>query len=216
MSAWLADSFVRDFGVSHKKVYPVGAGINLPRINSTANNDPSRPKILFVGKDFRRKGGFTLLEAFHYVRKKIRNAELVIAGPHLEKPPEGVTCVGYIDKRSDSGIDKLLNLYSSASIFVLPSLYEPFGIAFAEAMAHRLPCIGTHNCAMPEIIDNGENGYLVDANNSRQLSQRIISLLEDEPLREQMAESAFRKYLNNYRWELVTSRIITILNNGSA
>jgi glycosyltransferase involved in cell wall biosynthesis len=216
MSKWLADSFTRDFNVSHKKLHPVGAGINLPYIASPGNRDPERPRVLFVGKDFRRKGGFTLLEAFIQVRKKIKNAELVIAGPRLENLPDGVTCAGYIDKRSDGGIEKLLNLYSGASMFVLPSLYEPFGIALAEAMAHKLPCIGALTCAMPEIIDDGENGYLVEPGNCNDLANRIITLLSDESMRLEMGESAFSKYNNNYRWNLVTRRITSILGSNPA
>jgi starch synthase len=129
-------------------------------------------------------------------------------------PPEGVICKGFISKQTKQGINQLLNLYSQSDIFVLPSLYEPLGIAFAEAMAHRLPCIGTNSCTMPEIIDDGQSGILVEPNDSQALVKAIISLLEDDALREEMGRKAYEKYYLNYRWEVVTQKIINILANG--
>jgi glycosyltransferase involved in cell wall biosynthesis len=215
MSKWLAHSFINDFKIDAAKVIPVGAGINLPRVNDPIIKNPDKPKILFVGKDFERKGGHVLLDAFRDIKKKIKNVELIIVGPiNIQDLPEGVRCEGFISKNSDEGMEKLLTLYSEASIFVLPSLYEPFGIAFAEAMAHKLPCIGTNNCAMPEIIDNGINGFIVEPNNSKLLADRIYTLLEDHDLRESMSESAYNKYYTNYRWEIVTKKIINVLNGN--
>ena len=57
MSKWLADSFVRDFGIDVEKVFPIGAGINLPRVRNIQDKSYDSPQILFVGKDFKRKGG---------------------------------------------------------------------------------------------------------------------------------------------------------------
>lgn len=216
MSRWLADSFVNDFKIDATKVIPVGAGINLPRIKDPVTKNPGNPKILFVGKDFERKGGYVLLEAFKDVKKVIKNVELIIAGPtDIQDLPEGVKCEGYISKNTNEGLEKLLTLYSEASIFVLPSLYEPFGIAFAEAMAHKLPCIGTNNCAMPEIIDDKINGFIVKPNDSKSLADRIITLLQDNKLRESMGEAAYKKYHSNYRWEIVTEKILNVLGEGA-
>lgn len=217
MSKWLARSFVNDFKIDDTKVIPVGAGINLPRIMNPAHKDPDKPKILFVGKDFERKGGRILVDAFREVKKEIRNAELIIAGPeNVPGLPDGARCEGFISKNTEEGLDKLLTLYSEASIFALPSLYEPFGIAFAEAMAHKLPCIGTNNCAMPEIIDDGINGFIVKPNENKSLARKIIALLHDHEYRESMGNAAYNKYYSNYRWEIVTEKILNVLNKESS
>jgi len=211
MSQWLADSFCNDFSVDENKVFPVGAGINLPRIIPPSSSRQTTKKILFVGKDFRRKGGHILLEAFEVVKKHINNAELIIAGPELNDLPDGVRCEGFISKNSTDGINKLLTLYSEANVFALPTLYEPFGIAYAEAMAHKLPCIGTNNFAIPEIIDHGKTGFLIPPNDSQSLANSLITLLEDDNLCVQMGEQAFKKYYTNYRWEIVSKKITDIL-----
>jgi glycosyltransferase involved in cell wall biosynthesis len=211
MSRWLADSFCNDFGVNPNKVFPVGAGVNLPRIMEPDSRRVGTKKILFVGKDFRRKGGDVLLDAFAIVRKKIKDAELIIVGPELAHAPEGVHCEGFLSKANDEGMNRLLELYSEANIFVLPTLYEPFGIAFAEAMAHRLPCIGTSICAIPEIIDDEKTGLIVNPGDSRSLADAIITLLDDVDLRNSMGDMGYKKYNTNFRWDIIAAKITGIL-----
>lgn len=212
MSKWLAGSFVRDFGVAANKVFPIGAGINLPHVIDVREKSYDAPRILFVGKDFKRKGGEDLLKAFQIVRKEIRQAELTIIGPHLESPPEGVHCLGFISKLSDEGLEKLLSEYRRATIFVLPSLYEPFGIAFVEAMAHRLPCIGTNICAMPEIIKHGKTGYVVPPSDPEALAKKMLLLLREPARCRNFGDEGYRHYIKNYTWSAVTTHMCEIID----
>lgn len=207
MSQWLADSFVRDNGVAASKIVPVGAGINLPHIRPTPDKDYSAPRILFVGKGFERKGGAVLLRAFAQVRQDIPDAELTIIGPVLKDPPQGVRCLGFVSKEDSAGLECLLSEYERATVFAMPSLYEPYGIVFAEAMAHRLPCVGTAICAMPEIIKHGETGFVVPPGDAEALAARLIDLLRDPLACRQMGANGFRKYADEHTWDAVTSRM---------
>ena len=209
MSKWLASSFVRDFGIDPKKITPVGAGINLPYVRKIENKSYARPKILFVGKEFDRKGGKQLLDAFKIVKREIRNATLTLVGPQIKNVPEGVECKGYFAKNTNEGIENLLNEYSSSSVFVMPSLYEPFGIVLAEAMAHKLPCVGTNICAIPEIIDDGKTGFLVPPLEAKVLASKLIELLKQPLLMKALGDSGYKKYSEWYTWEKVTEKIIT-------
>ena len=206
-------SFVSDFGIDTKKVFPVGAGINLSRILNVEGKAYDNPRILFVGKDFKRKGGEDLMNAFKLVRKEIENAELTIIGPHLGEVPKGVRSLGEISKLTSNGLDQLLNEYKRASVFVLPSLYEPFGIVFAEAMAHRLPCIGTRLCAMPEIIQNGETGFLVPPNDPKALAEKIVLLLKNPEQCRELGNKGYQHYAKNYTWQAVAMQICEIIDN---
>lgn len=213
MSKWLADSFVRDFGVVAEKVIPVGAGINLPRVLDIRNKSYDAPRILFVGKDFKRKGGEDLLKAFQLVRKEIKEAELTIIGPELESVPENVRCLGFVSKTRNEGLAKLLAEYERASVFVMPSLYEPFGIVFAEAMAHRLPCIGTNICAMSEIIQHGKTGYVVPPRDPIVLAKKMLLLLKEPERCRAFGDAGYERYAQNYTWQEVTSRMCEIIDH---
>lgn len=211
MSRWLADSFIRDFGISSRKLLPVGAGINLPRLREQPAKSYDEPRLLFVGIDFQRKGGPTLLKAFELVRRAIPDATLTLVGPTLGDPPPGVRVLGRLQKATPKGLDSLLDEYAAASVFVLPSLYEPFGIAFAEAMAHKLPCVGTNICAIPEIIDHGTTGYLVPPNDSGALAKRLIELLSQPDQCREMGEKGYAKYHSLYTWDTVATTIVAAL-----
>jgi len=86
MSQWLASSFVQDFGVPEHRLHVVGAGINFERLPEKIERDFSTPRFLLVGRDFIRKGGKYLLEAFRIVRKGVPTAELTIVGPDTGVP----------------------------------------------------------------------------------------------------------------------------------
>ena len=212
MSSWLADSFVRGFGVDRGKVFPVGAGVNLPPFPEIENKTYDEPRILFVGKDFRRKGGEDLIQAFEIVQKELPQAELTIIGPEMASPPKGVRCIGFISKTTSEGMETLLKEYQRASIFVLPSLYEPFGIAFAEAMAHKLPCIGTDICAMPEIIADGATGFVVPPGDPARLATKIITLLKEPSRCSAFGEAGYARYLERFTWSAVTSKMCDIIS----
>lgn len=213
MSEWLADSFVKDFGVSRSKLTPIGAGINLPYIREVSDKSYESPDILFVGKMFERKGGKYLLEAFQQVRREIPQATLTLIGPDLSNLPTGVRCLNYVSKQSPTGLELLLNEYAKAAVFVLPSLYEPFGISLAEAMAHKLPCVGTQICAMPEIVQHQVNGLLVPPGDAKSLGNALLNLLKEPRQCKEFGESAYHRYLEKFTWNSVESRLISRLTH---
>lgn len=209
MSQWLADSFHHDFGVPYDKLVPVGAGINLPYTRETNNKEYLNKRFLMVGRNFERKGGRVLLKAFERLLKSHPDATLTVIGPDNIGRHQNVENMGFVDKRSEHGMETLLTAYERSSVFVMPSLYEPFGIAFAEAMAHRLPCIGTDGCAMPEIIGEGKTGFVVAPYDDVALSDRMIQLVENPRLCKQMGDEGYAKYLERFNWNSVTDKILT-------
>jgi glycosyltransferase involved in cell wall biosynthesis len=217
MSKWLADSFVRDFAVNSKKIFPVGAGVNLPNsaVEEYRVKDYLAPSILFVGKDFQRKGGEYLLKAFSRVKKEIPHATLTIIGPSFQPQDAAISVLGPISKMTNEGIGRIVKAYNNASIFVMPSLYEPFGVAFCEAMAFRTPCIGTNVCAMPEIIEHQKSGLLVPPADERLLAEAMITLLKNPSLCKTMGDEGFRRYKAYFTWEAVTARIVEIISSTS-
>jgi alpha-maltose-1-phosphate synthase len=211
-SDWLRHSFISDYGIEPRKVHVVGAGANLPPVE-TPERDYDCKTILFSGIHFERKGGHILLESFRQVRRALPEARLIIIGPVLSGLPPGVECPGYISKSDPQGIARIREAYQRASLFVMPSLYEPFGVVFVEAMAHRLACIGTRNCAMPEIIEEGKTGYLVPVNNPAALAERMIHLLRRPDLLRAMGNAGYQRYRSLFTWDRVAERMTTILAN---
>lgn len=205
MSEWLKTSLIKDFEIPGQKIITIYAGTNIQPVNFEKGYDGRT--ILFVGKNFERKGGPTLLKAFKIVKKKLPDARLVIIGPELNIKEDGVLSLGLI-----SNSEILSKYYREASLFVMPSRFEPFGIAFAEAFAFKLPCIGTDLCAMPEIIEDGRGGYVIPPDEPNVLAQRIIDILTNQKTSEEMGQFGFRKVNEQFNWDIVIEKM---LNNIS-
>jgi glycosyltransferase involved in cell wall biosynthesis len=158
--------------------------------------------IIFVGKDFERKGGPCLLEAFDLVRRRLPEARLVVVGPRESHERDGVQFLGRIGDRK-----RLQQLYAKATLFAMPSLFEPWGNVFTEAMAHGLPCIGTSVGGIPDIIVDGETGYLVPPGESEILAECILRVLLNPGLAQQMGERGYRRVMGRFTWDKVVERM---------
>ena len=212
-SEYLRQSFIRDYHVPPGKVFNVGGGINLTRIpDADEVKDYSIPRLLFIGSEFGRKGGPILLEAFAAIREAIPEAELHIAGPRqMAEIPAGVFFHGHLVKSKPEEAERLDRLFRSATLFVLPSLYEPFGIAPLEAMLHRVPCVVTGEWALAETVRDGVNGALIRKGSASELAATVIRLLRDPQGLAAMGARARERALSEYTWPVVVERMAGVI-----
>lgn len=213
MSEWLADSFARDFDVPNSKLHVVGAGINIENLPRVPDRSWSTPRYLFVGKDFERKGGQYLLEAFKIVRNALPDAELIIVGPALALQQPGVKCAGYLSKLKPADTERLGQLFRSATTVVLPSIYEPFGISLLEGMAYGLPCIAVDRCALPEIVRHGETGLIARAEDPIALANAMIEIGKSPRDAARMGAAGRCRVESDYTWNAVASKIKATLSD---
>ncbi len=200
MSEHTRNSVIQDFHVHPDNVATVSAGPNLASLPTFEKNVSNR-LILFVGGDFNRKGGKTLVRGFKEVKKTIRDAELVIVGSSPKISGPGITVKGFVSK------EELDYLYRNASIFVMPSIFEPFGHVFLEAMAYKTPCIGSREDAMPEIIEDGRSGFTIPRQDHMKLAEKIRYLLEDENTLRNMGEAGRQKVEESFNWDAVAKKM---------
>ena len=216
MSEYLRRSFVEDFGVSESKVVNIGGGVNLTEIPEVSHEkDYTTQQVLFVGVEFDRKGGPQLLEAFRHVRAARPDATLHIVGPHrlesVGKLGNGVIFHGFLDRKNPAQAAILRQLFSDAVLFVMPSLYEPFGIAPLEAMTYQVPCILTNRWAFPEMVQSGVSGELVEPADQEGLTDRIMYLMDRPDLLRQYGAISRKRVMQKYTWESVVSNLRTAL-----
>lgn len=228
-SEYARQSIIRDYGIEEGKVSVVYAGNNFNKMPDSEGKNYSNKTILFVGRDFYRKGGSTLIKAFRIVKSKIKDAKLIIAGsePRADTPNRIKTLYDFFGKKendlkilNEEGIivkgnlphKELADLFREASIFVMPSVQENFGLVFLEAMSYKTPCIGTRVDAIPEIIDEGVTGCLVEPNNHEELAERIIRLMEDEDLMKKMGTNGRKRVEKYFTWDHVVERMTDVFN----
>lgn len=209
-SRLVRESLIEDYGVPPERVQVVGAGANVVPKSEPRRDDDDGRTLVFVGKDgWRRKGGPVLLKAFAILRASRPDLRLLLAGPTepIECGP-GVTNLGMVP------LEAVERLFCQATVFVLPTLREPFGIAFLDAMLCKAPCVGTHVGAVPEIL--GDAGICVPPANAEALAAAIASLLADPRRRAAMGEAGRRRVLEGgYLWPEVGKRLATLLESAT-
>ena len=143
-------------------------------------------------------------------------SRLIIVGP--PRPPAGVDLHGVDWRGPVESRAELAGLHETASVFVMPSLYEPLGYAFLEVMGCGLPCIGTAHCAMPEIITHGQSGLLVPRRRRSRSQARSCSCSAIHPSAKPGGANAHCAVTSRHRWSDVVDRISPALiaaSNGA-
>jgi glycosyltransferase involved in cell wall biosynthesis len=210
---WLRDALIDDYGCEPERVVRVGSGSNI-MVRSLDGKRYDGQAALFVGIDFERKGGPVLLRAWRAVRQRLPDAELWVVGPK-RRPPEaeqpGVRWHGFVSDRQ-----QLADLYARATVFVLPSLFEPWGGVLMEARGHGLPCIGTDRGGFREAIDDNVNGLLVPAGEPEPLTDALVSLLSDPERAALMGRRGHAEVLTEHTWERVADRMAPYVEQAAA
>ena len=205
-SKFVRASLIEDYGIQEEKVTAIGGGVNLrklPEIDMC--RQPGPPTVLFIGKNFYRKGGDLILEAFARVRREMPDARLLFLC--LEPVPSHFSSEGVELIPPTWDRQQISNLYRRADVFVLPSRLETWGDVLLEAMAHCLPCVGVAGEAMEEIVENGVTGIVVGSNSVDELRDALLTLFKSGSLRAAMGAAGRKKVEEQFTWHRVVERL---------
>jgi glycosyltransferase involved in cell wall biosynthesis len=173
--------------------------------------------ILYVGRLVKRKGVEYLIKAIQYLEPRIPT-ELMIVGDGPERKNlemlvnnsnlRNVTFHGFIPQ------NKLKAFYQSASVFVLPAITDPsgdtegLGVVMLEAMSCGIPVIASRVGGIPDIINDGNTGLLVEERDCSKLAEAIERVLTDSELRTHLIKNASRVVQTEFNWEQIAKRIL--------
>jgi len=178
-----------------------------------------RPTLLYVGTLAPQKGVQYLIPTLNLIKKKIPNVLLRLAGtgPLFDKIKEdienfnlqdNIELLGFVDH------NKIRNLYLSADVFVMPSIWqEQFGLVGPEALACKTPCIATDVGGISEWLIDNKNGLLVPPQSTTDLANAAIKLLLNSDLRHQMGKEGRNFILNKYSGSNYSKNIVDLLEN---
>lgn len=220
MSRWFADTLTRWSGVPAERVHvvPPGATSVSPRPPDPSRLERQRRRLLFIGRDFERKGGDLVVAAFAALAADDPSLRLTVAGPSTwplpGEPAPGVTFLGPVTPAQAAA------LYDEHDLFVMPSRFEAFGIVFVEALSRGVPCIGRDAYAMPEIIHAGVNGDLVRGDDPDELARAIRRALDDDGLAARCWERR-GSIARTFTWERAADDVVravdaTLSNEGES
>ena len=201
-SSNIRQSLVEQYGYPAERVICVYAGSNV-YVNEEERQEKSYAgkNILFVGFDWKRKGGPELIEAFQIVLEHVPDATLTIVGANPNVDVPNCTVSGKLPP------EDVARYYEEATIFCMPTHVEPFGIVFLEAMRARLPIVGTRVGAVPDFVQDGWNGFLVDPGDVWGLAEALLKLLRDPERRRQFGARGRVLAQERYSWDIVGKRL---------
>jgi glycosyltransferase involved in cell wall biosynthesis len=172
--------------------------------------------VLFVGRLEKRKGIMDLFKAIPVVLKQKPTTRFVIAGSDNSRSDGFVLktgmdypayfaahypdCLPNVQFTGSLDDESLQRLYQSCDLFVAPSLYESFGLVYLEAMNYAKPVIGCKAGGIPEVIDHGVSGCLVEPEAPKALAEAIISLLGSPEKLRQMGLAGREQILHRFNY----------------
>lgn len=224
---------LQHYMVDFEKLHVIPPGVDIDFFNPRKTQADKKIKleknaILTVSRMVPAKGLDRLIDALALLKTKL-NFHLYIGGGLLgenfseeERVTQGlilglikkyrlqkrVTFLGYVPHE-----EILPVYYRKAKAFVLPSRYEPLGMATLEAMACGASSVVSSVAGSREVIVNGLNGYIVDTHDRKALADSIFQLLTNEKLRKKISDNAALTINEHYSWEKITPKIVTLYSS---
>ena len=186
-SSFAMRSFIEK-GVPAKKLIKLPLSVDLKMFHPVKKRD-SVFRVLYIGSMSLRKGVPYLLKAISSLQ--LPNFEFVVNGtvyPGCEKIVQKYASnIRFLGTRP---FNQLYDVYSQASVVVLPTIEDGFAKVITEAMACGVPVIVTPNCSASDVLTDGVEGFIVPIRSSEAIRERILLLYENPNLRNAMAEAA--------------------------
>jgi len=217
-----------------KKNHTIPMGVDLSRF--AAGIDPGYVRknhetkiILNIGRLIDWKGTVYLIKAMPEIVSGIPGVRLIIIGrgPQeevLRQKVRDLHLENHVEFPGTVSDDALIQYYQSADVFVLPSVNlsgktEGLGVVLLEAMASRCPVIGSDAGGIPDIIRDGENGFLFPGGDEKMLAKRIIELLSDDTLADRFRKAGYETVRMQFSWDGIAQRFSEVygaVQNGPA
>ncbi len=235
------------FPVNEKKIHVIPNGIDTqeyrpltttssnagtePKLLSRYGIDPKKPTLLYVGRITQQKGIIHLVHAIPFLDPEIQIVFCAGAPDTEEIKQEMENQISLIRKKRANNIvwiqemlpkPTMIQIYSHASVFCCPSIYEPFGIINLEAMSCGIPVVGSKIGGIPEIIEDNKTGILVPVQVntlsktaarekfSKDLASAINRLFRDPKLRKSMGQKSRARALALFSWHNITKKVFAV------
>ena len=212
MGQWFADWLVEHDEVPRERVHAVGGGLHgLPARRDLAARGPGGTKVLFVGREFSRKGGDLVVAAIEQLRASgSGDFTLTVVGPAAW--PMSNPVPEWIDFRGEVPAAEVRQMWAEHDIFAMPTWYEPYGLVFLEARAAGVPALGRAAYAMPELVPESAGRLIPPAGGVDAVADELLAISKDEGLFASVAaeSDAVRASCG---WDSVADRLVKAIHD---
>ena len=213
-SEWAKNSAIHDYHANPQKISVVefGANISEPsQLNEQRSSDVCN--LLFIGKEWERKGGDKTLSIYQYLRKKKFPCTLTIIGsdPNIQNL-DNIEIYPYVDKNTEEGRNLFDILLKRSHFLIAPTRFECFGIMFCEASAYGIPSITNNVCGVGQVIQDKKNGILLSLDTpTDKWGEIIIDYFNDKQLYREFRKKSFIEFKERLNWNVWLKKVNDIL-----
>lgn len=213
-SEWAMNSAIHDYHASPQKISIVEFGANIPeqpKFNAQKSSDVCN--LLFIGKEWERKGGDKAISIYQYLKKKKFPCTLTIVGSDPDIQDLGkVEVYPYVDKNTEKGRVLFDLLLKRSHFLIAPTRFECFGIMFCEASAYGIPSITNNVCGVGQVIRDKKNGILLSLDTPvDEWGEIIIQYFNDKQLYHGFCKKSFMEFIERLNWNVWLKKVNEVL-----
>lgn len=202
-SDWTAAQLER-YGLPRQRVRVIPFGVTVPDLPPRPPLE-GPPRVTFIGKTMQGKGGWQLLRVFESALRG--QCQLTLVTRELVEPRPGIEVLGDVYP----GDPRIPELLARTAVFALPTEIDKVPYAVLEAMAAGVPVVSTRVGAIPEMVEDGVSGLLVEPGDELGLARALRSLVADEDRRRAMGEAARRRVCERFDARRTTADLVELL-----
>jgi len=204
----------RKLGVKNIEIIPNGVDLEAFANKRDYSIQKDAFTILSVGRLEKVKGHKYLIEAFKDIKARIPKAQLLVVGDgsereNLEAQVEELDLSESVKFTGAVKHEDLPDIFAKANIFVMPSLFEGFGITAIEAMASGLPLVASKAGSLIEVVEDGRNGMLIGAEDSEAITQAVLFIYDNPHEAQRLSKNGVER-AKEYSWDSVSQTIANI------
>lgn len=222
----MAEEFLNQKGIHSDNICVAGVGLDAQMLSNGNNvceeklyikmqQDESELKLLYVGRFEERRNLFFILDVFAKVHLENSKSRLYLIGTgdkayihNVFKYAETLGIRDDISWQERMEQKYLSNIYQLADFFLLPTEYDIFGMVLLEAMYYKAVVLTTRNGGSSTLIQDGKNGYILEAEDATKWSKCILSTSQNRPLMKQIEDNASNIIKHEFTWDSLAERFM--------
>ncbi|NBD15146.1 MAG: glycosyltransferase [Cyanobacteria bacterium] len=217
-SQWAANSAIEDYGISPEKIRVIPYGANLSTAPSVEEifkpTDSSSCQLLFIGRQWERKGGPIAFATMLELINRGIDANLVVVGCDPKVTHEKLTVIPFLNKQIPEDLERYINLWRQSAFLLMPSHQETFGAIYAEAAANGVPVIAKDTGGVSSCVKHGVSGFLLAESSEIDDYANLIEKMWTNPQQYQSLKKGARdRYENTLNWDAWSQQTVSAISD---
>ncbi len=217
-SEWIKQKAIETYNIDPNKIAVVELGANIPTpTDYSIDIDTDICRLVFIGRNWEKKGGDKLLQAYRILKTEGFPCSLTIIGSTPKEIPdadEDLTIIPFLNKEKKEHLNKLCKILSKAHFLVLPTEFDAYGIVFCEASAYGVPSIASNVGGVGQPVREGKNGFLLPPDATAQdYAEKIKSVFNDREKYFKLRASSRCEFETRLNWDVWGERVNQILED---